>query len=91
MSSGYNCYVSCFKDFINAFPSEEVEWMIFGDPSPPSLNASLLVWALASTRDPPSPPALETLSRSSSPSPSSEGVPKAAMAFYAFIKGSYNP
>ncbi|MBW0575340.1 hypothetical protein O181_115055 [Austropuccinia psidii MF-1] len=91
MSSGDHFYGSCSKDFIHAFPSEEVERMIFGDPSPPSRNTSLLDWALALTRDPSSPPALATLSKASSPSPSSEGVPEAAMAFYAFIEGEYDP
>ncbi|MBW0537652.1 hypothetical protein O181_077367 [Austropuccinia psidii MF-1] len=48
-------------------------------------------WANNFNSTPSSPPALAALSRSSSPSPSSEGVPKAAMAFYAFTEGSYNP
>ncbi|MBW0587855.1 hypothetical protein O181_127570 [Austropuccinia psidii MF-1] len=91
MSSGDCFYGSFFKDFIHDFPSKEVERMISGDPSPPSCNTSLLDWALALTRDPSSPPALATLSKASSPSPSSEGVPEATMAFYAFIEGKYNP
>ncbi|MBW0566098.1 hypothetical protein O181_105813 [Austropuccinia psidii MF-1] len=90
MSSGYHCYGSCFKDFINAFPSEEVEQMIFGDPSPPSLNACLLDWALASTRDPYLPPALASFLQDSSPSYLEE-IPESAMAFYAFIEGDYDP
>ncbi|MBW0559438.1 hypothetical protein O181_099153 [Austropuccinia psidii MF-1] len=90
MGSGYRCYGSSFEDFINAFPSEEVKRMIFGDPSPPSLNASLLDWALASTRDPSSPPALASFLRDSSPSYLEE-IPESAMAFYAFIEGDYNP
>ncbi|MBW0570184.1 hypothetical protein O181_109899 [Austropuccinia psidii MF-1] len=65
--------------------------MIFSDPSPPSRNTSLLDWALALARDPSSPPSLATLSKALSPSPSSEGVPEAAMAFYAFIEGKYDP
>ncbi|MBW0576864.1 hypothetical protein O181_116579 [Austropuccinia psidii MF-1] len=64
--------------------------MIFGDPSPPSLNASLLAWALASTKDPSSPPALASFLRDSSPS-YSEDIPESAMAFYAFIQGDYDP
>ncbi|MBW0575687.1 hypothetical protein O181_115402 [Austropuccinia psidii MF-1] len=90
MSSSNRCYGSCFEDFINAFPTEEVERMIFGDPSPTSRNASLLDWALASTRDPSSPPALASFSRDPSPA-FSEGVPESAMAFYAFIEGKYDP
>ncbi|MBW0568040.1 hypothetical protein O181_107755 [Austropuccinia psidii MF-1] len=90
MSSGYRCYGSCFKDFINAFPAEEVEQMIFGDPSPASQNASLLDWALDSTRDPSSPPALASFLHNSSPSYSEE-IPESAMAFYAFIEGDYDP
>ncbi|MBW0535888.1 hypothetical protein O181_075603 [Austropuccinia psidii MF-1] len=90
MGLGYHCYGSCFQDFINAFSPEEVERMIFGDPSLPSLNASLLDWASASTKDPSSPPALASFRRYSSPS-YSEDIPESAMAFYAFIKGDYNP
>ncbi|MBW0562912.1 hypothetical protein O181_102627 [Austropuccinia psidii MF-1] len=48
-------------------------------------------WANNFSSTPSSPPVLATLSRSSSPSPSLEGVPKAAMAFYTFIKGDYDP
>ncbi|MBW0573125.1 hypothetical protein O181_112840 [Austropuccinia psidii MF-1] len=64
--------------------------MIFGDPSPPSLNASLLDWALASTRDPSLPPALASFLRDSSPSYLEEN-PESAMAFYDFIEGDYDP
>ncbi|MBW0553138.1 hypothetical protein O181_092853 [Austropuccinia psidii MF-1] len=89
MSSSDCCYGSCFEDFINAFPTEEVERMIFGDPSPTLRNTSLLDWALALTRDPSSPPALASFSRDTSPA-LLEGVPEPSMAFYAFIEGKYD-
>ncbi|MBW0569919.1 hypothetical protein O181_109634 [Austropuccinia psidii MF-1] len=89
MSSGYCRYGSCFKDFVNAFPAEEVERMIFGDPSPTSHSASLLDWASASTKDPSLPPALASFLRDSSPSYSEE-IPESAMTFYAFIEGDYD-
>ncbi|MBW0554788.1 hypothetical protein O181_094503 [Austropuccinia psidii MF-1] len=90
MSSSDRCYGSCFEDFINAFPTEDVERMIFGDPSPTFRTTSLLDWALSSTRDTASPPALASFSRDSSPTRLEE-VPEPAMAFYAFIKGTYDP
>ncbi|MBW0556211.1 hypothetical protein O181_095926 [Austropuccinia psidii MF-1] len=80
MSSGDRCYGSCFEDFITAFPAKEVERMIFGDPSPAPHNTSLLDRALASTRDPSSPPALASFLQDSSPSYLEE-IPKSAMAF----------
>ncbi|MBW0574753.1 hypothetical protein O181_114468 [Austropuccinia psidii MF-1] len=90
MSSGDPFYGSCFEDFINAFPAKEVERMIFGDPSPAFCNISLLDWALTSTRDTASPPALASFLGDSSPTRLEE-VPEPAMAFYAFIEGTYDP
>ncbi|MBW0527782.1 hypothetical protein O181_067497 [Austropuccinia psidii MF-1] len=89
MSSGYLYYGSGYSDFVKVFSDKELEELLFGYPSSPSTNMGLWSWANNFYAAPPSPPALATLSRSSSPS--SEGVPKAAMAFYAFIEGIYDP
>ncbi|MBW0553729.1 hypothetical protein O181_093444 [Austropuccinia psidii MF-1] len=91
MSSGYCRYGSGYSDFVKVFSDEELEELLFGYPYSPSTNMGLWSWANNSYLAPLSPPALATLSRSSFPSPSSERFPKAAMAFYAFIEGSYDP
>ncbi|MBW0555599.1 hypothetical protein O181_095314 [Austropuccinia psidii MF-1] len=48
-------------------------------------------WASKPHSTPASPPYLATLSRVPSPFPSSKDIPEAALAFYAFIEGEYNP
>ncbi|MBW0567117.1 hypothetical protein O181_106832 [Austropuccinia psidii MF-1] len=82
---------SGYSDLISSFSPEELEELLFGYPSSPSKNMGIWSWANNLNSTPSSPPALATLSRSSSPSPSSEVVPKAATAFYAFIEGEYDP
>ncbi|MBW0486687.1 hypothetical protein O181_026402 [Austropuccinia psidii MF-1] len=91
MSSKSRSYGSGYSDLISSFSPEELEELLFGYPSSPSKNMGIWSWANNFNPTPSSPPALATLSRSSSPSPSLEGVPEAAMAFYAFIEGSYDP
>ncbi|MBW0558566.1 hypothetical protein O181_098281 [Austropuccinia psidii MF-1] len=91
MSSTGRFYGSGYSDFISSFSPDELEELLFGYPSSPSKNIGIWSWVNDFTSTPSSPPALATLSRSSSPAPSSEGVPKAAAAFYALIKGEYDP
>ncbi|MBW0549849.1 hypothetical protein O181_089564, partial [Austropuccinia psidii MF-1] len=84
-------YGSGYSDLISPFSPEELEELLFGYPSSPSKKMGIWSWANSLNPTPSSPPTLATLSKASSPSPSSEGVPEAAMAFYAFIKGEYDP
>ncbi|MBW0567162.1 hypothetical protein O181_106877 [Austropuccinia psidii MF-1] len=91
MSSTGRFYGLGYSDLISSFIPEELEELLFGYPSSPLKNMGIWSWASNFNSTPSSPPALAALSRSSSPSPSSEGVPKAAAAFYAFIEGEYDP
>ncbi|MBW0556550.1 hypothetical protein O181_096265 [Austropuccinia psidii MF-1] len=91
MSSTGRFYGSGYSKLLSSFSPEELEELLFGYPSSPLKNMGIGSWANDFTSMPSFPPALATLSRSSFPEPSSEGVPKAAAAFYAFIKGEYDP
>ncbi|MBW0564654.1 hypothetical protein O181_104369 [Austropuccinia psidii MF-1] len=91
MSHHGQSYGLGYSDFINAFSTAELEELLFGFSSHPSSSTSFWDWANYPHSTPPSPPALEALSTSSSLSPPLEDVPEAALAFYAFIKGSYDP
>ncbi|MBW0579270.1 hypothetical protein O181_118985 [Austropuccinia psidii MF-1] len=90
--SSLNChYGSGYSNFIKVFSDEELEELLFGYPSSPSESRGFWDWATKPHSIPASPPALVTLSRVPSPLPSSEDIPEATLAFYAFIKGEYNP
>ncbi|MBW0571502.1 hypothetical protein O181_111217 [Austropuccinia psidii MF-1] len=91
MSSLNRYYGSGYSDFVKVFSDKELEELLFGYPSSPSESRSFWDWASKPHSTPGSPPALATLSRVPSPLPSSEEIPKAALAFYAFIKGEYDP
>ncbi|MBW0545623.1 hypothetical protein O181_085338 [Austropuccinia psidii MF-1] len=80
-----------YLDLINSFGTEELEELLFGYPSPPLNSTTFWDWVNATSSTPPSPPSLATILNVSSPSSYSEDVPEAAMAFYAFIKGKYDP
>ncbi|MBW0511628.1 hypothetical protein O181_051343 [Austropuccinia psidii MF-1] len=80
-----------YLDFITAFGTKELEELLFGYPLHPSNNTAFWDWVNAPSSTPPSPPALATLSEDSPPSSSLEEVPEAAMAFYAFFEGEYDP
>ncbi|MBW0546243.1 hypothetical protein O181_085958 [Austropuccinia psidii MF-1] len=84
-------YGSGYSDFINAFSTDELEELLFGFPSHSSSRTGFWDWVNDPQSNPPSPPALETLSKASSPSSSLENVPEAVVAFYAFIEGEYDP
>ncbi|MBW0589014.1 hypothetical protein O181_128729 [Austropuccinia psidii MF-1] len=84
-------YGSVYSNFINAFSTNELEELLFGFPSPSSSRTGFWDWVNNPQSNSPSPPALETLSKASSPSSSLENVPEAAVAFYAFIEGKYDP
>ncbi|MBW0575544.1 hypothetical protein O181_115259 [Austropuccinia psidii MF-1] len=80
--SSSNCHHGYrYSSLIDSFSSEELEELLFGYPSSPSKNMG--IWSLANNFNstPSSPPSLATLSRASSPSPSLEDIPKAAMTF----------
>ncbi|MBW0572250.1 hypothetical protein O181_111965 [Austropuccinia psidii MF-1] len=80
-----------YSDIINSIGTEELEELLFGYPSSPSNGTTFWDWVNAPNSTPPSSPALAPLSNASSPFSYSEGVPEAAMAFYAFIEGEYDP
>ncbi|MBW0572859.1 hypothetical protein O181_112574 [Austropuccinia psidii MF-1] len=80
-----------YSDLINIFSTEEVEELLFGYLSSPSRSTTFWDWVNNPHLTPPSPPALAPISNASSPFSYSEEVPKATMAFYAFIKGKYDP
>ncbi|MBW0583581.1 hypothetical protein O181_123296 [Austropuccinia psidii MF-1] len=90
MNSQSRLYGSGYSDFVNSFHTEELEEFLFGYLPHSSSRTAFWDWVNTPSSMPPSP-ALATLSKASSPSPSLEELPKAAMAFYAFIEGEYNP
>ncbi|MBW0525248.1 hypothetical protein O181_064963 [Austropuccinia psidii MF-1] len=91
MSHQSRSYGSGYSGFINAFSTAELEEWLFGFSSHPSSSMSFWDWANYPNSTPPSPPTLEALSMSSSPSPPLGDVPEAALAFYAFLEGKYDP
>ncbi|MBW0566337.1 hypothetical protein O181_106052 [Austropuccinia psidii MF-1] len=91
MNSQGRLYGSGYSDLINIFSTEEVEELLFGYPSSPSNSTTFWDWVNGPSYTPPSPPALSPISIASSPSSYSGEVPEAAMAFYAFIEGAYDP
>ncbi|MBW0549305.1 hypothetical protein O181_089020 [Austropuccinia psidii MF-1] len=80
-----------YSDSVKIFSDKELEELLFGYPSSPSESRGFWDWAFQPHSTPASPPALATLSGVPSPLPSSEEIPKAALAFYAFIEGEYDP
>ncbi|MBW0559933.1 hypothetical protein O181_099648 [Austropuccinia psidii MF-1] len=80
-----------YSDLIKVFSSDELEELLFGCPSSPLRSTTFWDWVNNSHSTPPSPPALTPILNTSSPFSYSEEVPEAAMAFYAFIKGKYDP
>ncbi|MBW0576045.1 hypothetical protein O181_115760 [Austropuccinia psidii MF-1] len=90
MSSWNRHYGSGYSDFIKVFSNKELEELLFGYPSSPSESRGFQDWATKPHSIPASPPALATLSRVPSPLPSSEDIPEATLAFYAFIEGKYD-
>ncbi|MBW0557290.1 hypothetical protein O181_097005 [Austropuccinia psidii MF-1] len=84
-------YGSGYSDLVNIFSTEEVEELLFGYPSSPSNSTAFWDWVNAPSSTPPSPPALAPILNASSPSSYSREVPEAAMTFYAFIEGAYDP
>ncbi|MBW0563643.1 hypothetical protein O181_103358 [Austropuccinia psidii MF-1] len=91
MNSSNRSYGLGYSDFVKTFATEELEELLFGYPSSPSRSTSFLDWVNNPRSTPPSPPALAPISSASSPFSYSEEVPEAAMTFYAFIKGEYDP
>ncbi|MBW0549049.1 hypothetical protein O181_088764 [Austropuccinia psidii MF-1] len=86
MSSSDHSYGSGYSDLIKAFTARKIEERLFGSALP-SFHETI--------SDPPShpqlPPALAPLSRAPSVSSDTESVPDAALAFYAFIEGKFDP
>ncbi|MBW0545014.1 hypothetical protein O181_084729 [Austropuccinia psidii MF-1] len=91
MSSLNRSYGFRYYDFVKVCSAKELEELLFGYPSSPSESRGFWHWATKPHSIPASPPALGTLSRVPSPFPSSENIPEAALAFYMFIEGKYNP
>ncbi|MBW0584086.1 hypothetical protein O181_123801 [Austropuccinia psidii MF-1] len=86
MSSSDHSYGSGYSDLIKAFTANEIEELLFGSVLP-SFSETL-----SNPSNPPqSPPALAPLSRAPSVSSHTESVPEAALAFYAFIEGKFDP
>ncbi|MBW0588443.1 hypothetical protein O181_128158 [Austropuccinia psidii MF-1] len=91
MSSLNHHYGSGYSNFVKVFSNKELEELLFGYPSSPSESRGFWNWASKPHSTPASPPALATLSRVLSPLPSSKEIPEAALAFYKFIEGKYDP
>ncbi|MBW0565969.1 hypothetical protein O181_105684 [Austropuccinia psidii MF-1] len=91
MSSLNRHYGSRYSDSVKGFSDKELEELLFGYPFSPSESRGFWDWATKPHSIPASPPALATLSRVPSPLTSSKNIPKAALAFYSFIEGKYNP
>ncbi|MBW0558506.1 hypothetical protein O181_098221 [Austropuccinia psidii MF-1] len=90
--SSLNChYGSGYSDSVKVFSDKELGELLFGYPSSPSESRGFWDWATKPHSIPASPPALATLSRVTSPLTSSKNIPKAALAFYLFIQGKYDP
>ncbi|MBW0567715.1 hypothetical protein O181_107430 [Austropuccinia psidii MF-1] len=86
MSSSDHSYGSGYSDLIKAFTANKIKELSFGSALPSFLET---------LSDPPSllqsPPALAPFSHAPSVSSDTESVPDAAMAFYAFIEGKFDP
>ncbi|MBW0572944.1 hypothetical protein O181_112659 [Austropuccinia psidii MF-1] len=86
MSSSDCSYGSDYSDLIKAFTASEIEELLFGSALPSFLET------LSNPSNPPqSPQALAPLSRAPSVSSDTESIPEAALAFYAFIEGKFDP
>ncbi|MBW0548886.1 hypothetical protein O181_088601 [Austropuccinia psidii MF-1] len=77
-----------YSDLIKVFSTDELEELLFGCPSSPSRSTTFWDWVNSPHS---TPPALAPISNASSPFSYSEEVPEAAMAFYAFMEGKYDP
>ncbi|MBW0558169.1 hypothetical protein O181_097884 [Austropuccinia psidii MF-1] len=91
MNSCNQLYGLGYSDFAKTLATGEQEELLFGYPSSPSKSTSFWDWVNNPCSTPPSPPALEPILNASSPSSYSGEVPEAAMPFYAFIEGKYDP
>ncbi|MBW0519096.1 hypothetical protein O181_058811 [Austropuccinia psidii MF-1] len=74
-------YGSGYSDLIKGFTASEIKELLFGSALP----------SFHETISGPSSPALAPLYQAPSVSSDIESVPKAALAFYAFIEGNYDP
>ncbi|MBW0584344.1 hypothetical protein O181_124059 [Austropuccinia psidii MF-1] len=81
MCSSDHSYGSGYSDFIKAFTANEIEDLLFGSTLP-----SFAETLSDPSYPPPLPPALAP-----SVSSDTESVPKAALAFYTFIEGKFDP
>ncbi|MBW0540000.1 hypothetical protein O181_079715 [Austropuccinia psidii MF-1] len=89
MSSDNPIYSSTFLKAIEPFSIGYFEEMVFGTPSTPVKRS---MWEWVTSICPPSPPALAGfLFRSFRASLPEEEPPSAALAFYTFINGDYDP
>ncbi|MBW0561062.1 hypothetical protein O181_100777 [Austropuccinia psidii MF-1] len=80
-----------YSDLFKVFSTDKLDELLFGCPSSPSRSTTFWDWVNNPHSTPPSPPALAPILNASSPFAYSEEVPEAAMAFYAFIEGEYDP
>ncbi|MBW0567370.1 hypothetical protein O181_107085 [Austropuccinia psidii MF-1] len=86
MSCSDHSYWSGYSDLIKAFTASEIEELLFGSALP-----SFLETLSNPSNLPQLPPEIAPLSRAPSVSSDTESVPKAALSFYAFIEGKYDP
>ncbi|MBW0515591.1 hypothetical protein O181_055306 [Austropuccinia psidii MF-1] len=84
-------YGAGYSDFVKVFSPNELEELLFGYPSSPSRFSGMGEWENNFPPFCPSLPALQYLSGTSSISLYSQEVADAALAFYAFIEGKYDP
>ncbi|MBW0589199.1 hypothetical protein O181_128914 [Austropuccinia psidii MF-1] len=91
MNSCNRSYGMGYSNFVKTFAAEELEELLFGYPSSPLRSTGFWDWVNNPRSTPPSPPALAPILNASSPSSYSGEVPEAAMAFYTFIEGDYDP
>ncbi|MBW0575549.1 hypothetical protein O181_115264 [Austropuccinia psidii MF-1] len=86
MSSSDHSCGSGYSDLIKAFTDSKIEELLFG-----SALTSFHEIISGPSSPPKSPPALAPLSQAPSVSSDTESVPKAALAFYAFIERNFHP
>ncbi|MBW0486316.1 hypothetical protein O181_026031 [Austropuccinia psidii MF-1] len=91
MSSKGFSYGSGYSDLISSLSPEELEELLFGYPSSPLKNMGIWSWANDFNSTPSSPPALATLSKASSTSPSLEGKEVSKTSSIEAYDGYNNP